>query len=695
MSYSPTIKVYYSRGSVQSTAAEDPTNSFGPSLADPNTCCDITTESGCGINTITKFGLTDNYRLLPAPIISIRPEIYYANDTPIGYTYIIDLDGYATSIDLNKNIIPTGIADSFEKTLGAIQKVKNIFSFNNGILTILETTNNANEFDKVIMRASGCIIRALNIEANNNNHWVNYAKYKITLEANETSFVSCSGTGQIFGCENGTPKPLPSGIINSDSPSLIDMVKYKVKSFNDSWNFALNNNIYNIYNLTDDDSGNIFNLNNNYFDIEYTVTANGKHYTNFKSDSEIYVMPAWEQAKNFCQDRLYKVVNRLTENLLTINDTNEAQELFAARSGNALDGILYSPTGISDSFNSSVPSGMSGSGISVFGIYNESVSCNTSESDGSFSATYKAIVKKKNVLDNDKIKSDTITNITTSRQVSDDGKNREVSVTVNGSVQGLVEGGIIRSSGVLYLPGSGEIFKTNPSYPSGRYEAALIGYNSIASKSGLIDGLAKALSITYSGLNVDSECDELQSEDALGKVPPAISHSVSHDYFNGTINFTTNYNSKNGCKGDSRLTSFIITIDDPIPRIAEFVIPGRKSGPIIQRIGTDTPRYITYNIEGYEHGTGCGDPKSIIESICSNGINLPKNSGFPLKMIFDDTMKKGMKLIDNKYSYNRTDGSFSVVRKYLSYNYNTGLNAMGVNNPGRFNTTDYETTDEA
>jgi hypothetical protein len=688
MPYSPIIKVYYSRGGIVSSAAEDPTNSYGPALTDPDTCCTLTTNDGCNINTVTKFGLTDDRRLLPAPMISITPEIYYANDTPIGYTYNINIDGYATSVDLNEGIIPTGVADSFSKTLTAIQKVKNIFSFNNGILTVLESSKDPTTPDKVIMRASGCIIRGLNFEANENNHWINYSKYQVALEANETSFVSCSGTGQTFGCKSGVPGSLPSGIINSDSPSLIDMSTYKVKSFNDSWNFALNDNIYNIYTLSGIDTTDKFNLNNNYFDIQYTVSAQGKHYTNFKTDSEAYLTPAWEHAKNFCQDRLYKVINRLNQDLLTIDNTNEVQELFAARSGDLL-GLLYSPSGTADSFNNDIEA-TSGSS---FGIYNELVTCEVSEGEGTFSASYKAILKKKNTDPNDKIKSDCLTTINSSRQVTDDGQNREVAITVNGSVQGLVEGGIIRTSGVLNLPVSGKLFVNtiNPSFPYGKYEAALIGYNSIASRSGLNDSLAKALSITYSGLNVDSSCDNLTPQ----SVPLAASHSVSHDYPNGLINFTTTYNSKKACQGNNignRLINYSITIDDPIPRIAEFVIPGRKNGPIIQRIGTDTPRFITVNLEGYDHNAGCVDPKNIISDICSNGINLPENSGFPLKMIFDDTTKQGMKMLENKYSYNRKDGSYSLMRKYLSYNYNTILNSMGSNNPGRFNPTNYEKT---
>jgi hypothetical protein len=676
MAYSPAVKVFYSRGSISSTAADNPTNTSGPPLVNPSDCTPIVTTGGGSLYNQTQFGLTDSYRLLPAPMISIQPEIYYANDTPIGYTYIINLEGYATSVDLNEGIIPTGIADAFEKTLAAVQKVKNIFSFNNGVLTILEATNDPDAYDRVIMRASGCIIRDLNFEENENN-WINYAKYRVSLEANEIGFVSCSGTGQTFGCYNNILQSLPTGIIDSDSPALVDMQKYKIRSFNDGWTFSINESAYHNYKLESDDSSEIYELNNNFLDIQYTISAEGKHYTNFKSDTEIYLNPSWEQAKNFCQDRLYKVVNRLNEDLLNIDDINQAQSLFAVRSGDQ-SAIFYKPNELDNLDNS------------TFGIYNENIVCETSEAAGTFSATYRAILKKKNTDPNDKIKSNCFTTISTSKQIQDDGKNRDISITVNGSIQGLVEGGIIKSSGVLSLPPSGKLFINNTTFPtSGKYEAALVQYNDIAGASGIRPSLAQALSITYaSGFNMLTPCAPLLP----GDVPTAASHMVTHDYINGGISFTTNYNSKKSCQYRSKFVNYTITVDDPVPRIAEYVIPGRRSGPIIQRVGVDTPRYITVSAEGYDHNSGCVDPKHVIEDICENGLVFPANSGFPLKMIFDDLSKIGMKLLENRYSYNRTDGSYSLVRKYLSYQYNQTPNAMGANNPGRFNPNDHEAT---
>lgn len=263
----------------------------------------------------------------------------------------------------------------------------------------------------------------------------------------------------------------------------------------------------------------------------------------------------------------------------------------------------------------------------------------------------------------------------------------------------MIEGGLIKSSGTLYLPASGKLFKNTtysepPTFPSGKYDSALIGYNNIAGSSGLAEDLAQALSITYSGLGI-SGCSFLP----LTGIPLAANHSVTHDYSAGTINFTTVYNNKKACQGNgvgNRITNSTIVIDEPLPRIAQFVVPGKKSGPIIQRIGTDTPRYITVTVEGVDHNAGCVSPKSVIENICANGIVLTENSGYPLKLYYDDFIKKGMKLVDNKYAYNRTDGSYSIVRKYLSYNYlenpvnDDGTFVMGGNNPGRFNFNDYE-----
>ena len=39
-----------------------------------------------------------DHRLAPAPTIVISPEIYYANDNVVGYTYNVTLNGYANAL---------------------------------------------------------------------------------------------------------------------------------------------------------------------------------------------------------------------------------------------------------------------------------------------------------------------------------------------------------------------------------------------------------------------------------------------------------------------------------------------------------------------------------------------------------------------------------------------------------------------
>lgn len=617
-------KVYYLKGPNPQTQ-----------YSNTETADRLLTEDGNNLLLSSSYSFSSGNRVYPAPTISITPEIYYANDTPIGYTYNISLNGYASSVDLSSsNPMPSGVNDSFNKTLQAIQKIKNLFNFNNGILAV--TDNN----DKVLMSASGCIIKDINFEENDNN-WINYAKYSITLESNEVQFNGCSGVGQGFGCSTLN---IPSGLQNSSSPNLIDMTKYRVRSFNDGWSFTLSpENIYQNYSFSS--NGKLFNLQNHFIEIEYKITAEGKNYTNFKSNDEVYLLPSWENAKNFCQNRLYNSVSKLIENILKAPDQTTLNSLFANPSGTS--SFFYDSAKTNNISNS------------TYGVYNETISCDTSESDGSFNATYKAIIKKKNTDPNDVILSNNIHTITLAKKVQDDGKNREVSFSVDGEIKGLIDGGLILSSGILYLPSNGTLLVNNPNTTISRYEIALSGYNLIANSNGIIPDLATALGITFDSLTAKT-CSE--------GAPQAASHSVTHNYNGGSISYSTEYTTQKACQGNSKITNVSITIDEPTPRIAEFVVPGKQNGPVIQRLGTDTTRYISVNIEGYDKTYGCGypNPITIVDEICANGVDLPFVTGIPGL----DTSNNGVRIktIDNKFNYNRIDGSFSINRKYLVLN---------------------------
>lgn len=615
------IKVYYVKGSLP-----------GIQYATTETGDKLITEDSSNLLLDSSYSLNSGNSITPAPLINITPEIYYANDTPIGYTYNISLDGYASAVNYDlSSPLPTGVSDSFNKTLQAVQNIKNLFSFNNGIFAVVGNNNN------VLLSASGCIVRNLSFD-NNENNWVNYAKYSVDLEANEIQFNSCSGTGQTFGCNSLN---IPSGLDNADSPLLLDMTKYKVRSFNDSWSFtASSDNIYQDYSFDP-----YINLNNQYIEVQYTISANGKNYTRYKSADEVFLIPAWENAKNFCQDRLYTVVRRLINNVLKTPDENSLNNLFA--NPNNTSGIFYDVSNSSTSI-----------GDSYYGVYNENISCEISESDGSFTATYKSIIKKKNIA-NDLINSDTLHKIQLSRSVDDDGKNRDVKISVNGEIIGLIEGGLVKSSGLLNFPNNGTILVAYPlASQNSKYQAALDAYNKVADDNGLKSVLASGLDITFDSLNIANSC-------SLGNNPQAASHSVTHNYNKGSISYQTEYNTKKACQTKSKFTNVTVKIDDPIPRIAEFVVPGKSNGPIIQRIGTDTPRYISVNIEGYDKTYACdySTPLSLVSDICSYGVQLPNVSGIPALLPEDGVT--GLGLVENSFNYNRTDGSFSINRKYI------------------------------
>jgi hypothetical protein len=550
---------------------------------------------------------SENNRLVPAPVISISPEYYYANDINIGYTYNITLNGYATSLDLRSY---SGEQLGFQNTVESIQTIKNIFNNNGGTLLAVDDNNS------LLFNASGINVKSLNFEQSDNN-WVNYSRYSIELEANEIQLSDCTGVYPPVLCSG-----IAEGIV--DSPYLIDMKKYKVKSFSDDWTFSLDDNIYNSYNFDE------ANFNNEHFNITYAINATGKHY--FVNNK---LIPAWEQAKNFCQYRLYAEVSKLIDQAIIRSPsddgcvtTNTLQNVFGSGNNYLLDGLSDSD----------------------YKIFNEKVSCNTSEAEGSFSLTYTAILKRTSG-DSTYTDPNTIHTFSTTRNVQDDGKTKVISVSVDGNIQGLIEGGLIKGSGILSLPNNGQILLISPlSSGIDKYGYALSTYNKIAANNTLNANFAQMLGITYSSLNVSGGCI-----DASGS-PPQSSHSATHNYTEGTITYNTSYNSNRACGNNVSYTNASITFQDKIPSIQEFNIPGRSGGPIIQKIGVDQPKKITINIDGATlNNNCCPDIESLLTSACGSS---PIFSGIPSALI------DNMILTENRYNTS-SDGSYSITRAYI------------------------------
>lgn len=547
---------------------------------------------------------TSGNQLIPAPQISINPEYYYANDIPIGYTYNISLNGYATSLDTRTYVSGTL---GFNEVLTSIQNIKNIFNGNDGTFLVLDQDNN------LVFKAHGGIVRNLEF-SESDNLWVNYSPYSIDLEFNEIEFADCSGSGVIPSCET-----LPSGIAHS--PSLVDMKKYKIRSFDDSWSFELSDNIYSSYNF----------VKNQYIIATYTINATGKHY--FVNNK---LIPSWEQAKNFVQFRLKDQANRLIDSVLRRNNGDDC----------ITDGYT-----LETAFNSGLYGLLDGLNLSeTFSVYNEKISSQASESDGSFSATYTCLIKNSSINDQQLSSPESIHTFSTSKSVSDDER-KLTTISVNGTIQGLIPYGLTSGSGIFKLSDNGQIISTNiPN--SGKYTQALAAYNKIGTTSGLKDEFLAILDITNSSLGIsENDC----GIDPSG-YPLNTSHTIAHNYTEGLITYSTTYDSDRACSRNKPIRNIRISMEEPIPMIREFIVPGRSGGPIIQRIGIDTPKKISVNIDGVQSpNLCCPNISGLVDNICSSSYTI---SGIPSPDITD------LKLTSNKITTSK-DGSYSISRTYI------------------------------
>jgi hypothetical protein len=118
----------------------------------------------------------NSYLISPIPHISIGREINYSNDLIIGYTYNVNINGYATN--------PSGIetvgntSSNISQVLENIEKIKGILSYNGSTLRLLDNNN------KVLIAASGGILKSLTFDQSSNN-WSYYAPYSATIEFND------------------------------------------------------------------------------------------------------------------------------------------------------------------------------------------------------------------------------------------------------------------------------------------------------------------------------------------------------------------------------------------------------------------------------------------------------------------------------------------------------------------------------
>ena len=338
-------------------------------------------------------------------------------------------------------------------------------------------------------------------------------------------------------------------------------------------------------------------------------------------------MPAWQQAKLFVQKRLHDQVLSLINGTLQIESNNQ----------NACD-ATKNLSAIHDTSDS-------GGLLSGFtaNVYNEQITCDTSESNGSFSLTYTAIVKKINPLLSPPANAALHT---FTKDISTDGNTRNTTITIKGNIQGMIRGGFVYFKGNNFiLPNSGTFIMSSDGVETKYSNARSHFTTSIGSTSDLSGSFKNMLELTKSALLIKG---------ASG-FPSPTSYVIDHDYLGGNISYTATYDTQNTRARDLGYTNISIVRQDPIEIIQEFIIPGRLAGPIIQKLNMKTSRTISVNIDGRSQANkGC----DIIVCDSIPIFNIPG---------IDNLLEPGDEYIKTRedYTSNKIDGSFSISLEYL------------------------------
>lgn len=621
----------------------------------------------------------DGHRLVPAPTISLSPEYYYANDTIVGYTYNITLEGYAVSFDYRN--VNLGTEVGFQETMVAIKNIKNLFRANGGsLLVTFHSGSDPMIGQSEILKAVGGIIKTISFEPND-NQWTNYARYRIELEFNEVQINECGGNFiNLSGCES-----LPEFVTNSRSPQLIEMQNYRVKSLSENWSLNMNEadalaSYDRLFDIQPENTKCAGDIRNQFVNIEYTVNAVGKHYYDIESGStseatqQFPLIPAWEQAKNYCQKRVYDKVNAFYMGVLyslkgdqqrgctEVNGT--LQNMFNLNGPGTMvasfSGLNKDPEAPEDS-----------APIELYKIYNEEVSCNTSEADGSFSVTYKAMLKRvintaeKRYVDDGTeeylFDEDALYTFSLSESTDDDGKVINKTMSVQGTIQGLVLGGLVTAPAPITFPQNGKLLiaavGTGAPTPS-KFTNALAAYNKLANKKGLKSSAAQFFGITYDNLLVP-QCCPIPADPVPTR---AQSSSRADNYMDGSISFSATYTTLNAAQArNNSVTNVTITAQHNNPVIAEFTVPFRTNGPIIQTINVDSPLKATVTIEGMLPQRCCPQVTDSVSDLCSPGGFLPI---FGIPDILDPASFYEHLITDEKFN-TATDGSYSWSRTFI------------------------------
>lgn len=613
----------------------------------------------------------DGQTVEPAPQISItKTPIYVGADSSfIGYTYQINLNGYASS-NLHSDYRDTITSNSLHR----LQQIKNILHRNGKSLVIYDRCNN-----KEYIRATGSKITSFNVDQGD---WINYVKYSATIEFSD---ITVFGSSASLGVAQDT--------ISVTDPIMAEFMR-KLQSYDDTWNFTIPENEAYMYYARAAyvdalNGGAVAYSAEDYtqINVSYTINATGKHYYNVFDQTQA----AWEAAKQFVQ---YKMFHQL-----------KMFRLNGPLSGSVFSNTNYNSFEPGNSMNEAITSNiyatpvvppiLDRSIINRYSIYNETIDCNTSETQGTFSATYNCILKRFDPT----VASpqDSIHTFTVSYDQARSFQTINRTLTLNGTLQGMLRTDItqdINDGQRFILPPNGTFYNvsndTISKYGSAYQDFVLYVVNEI--QDDIQDGFKAVLGINYSNLFPGTDPD-LPCINGLGYnqlyqiLAKPKTFTIDHNYNQGTISYSATYDTERSCAQDRGYQNMTITEEDSLPVYAEHTIVGRQRGALVQNLNTNNPKKITISFEGVTNRKcTIKSPFSLTPLEYQKYLLDPKFSGLSADvcdtdlyttmptvpdLVFTETelsaFNAGQPLITTSYTkdYSVVDGSYNISKSYI------------------------------
>ena len=612
----------------------------------------------------------DGLTIEPAPKISVTKEPIYigADENLIGFTYKVDINGFASS-KLQSDIV--SYSSNMPRSLRSLSMIKEILHRNGKTLTIYDNCKSQD-----YMVATGGKLVSFNVEEGD---WFNYIKYNASFEFSDLSFYS-----PFYGYSTG---------INADTVAVQDPIlaglMFRLKSYDDSWNFTVpENEAYMYYTRLAyvDDSGQPALASEDYsqINVSYTINANGKNFYDITDTA----VSAWETAKNFAQYKMYHQIamfrngNPLGET--PFFNTNYNSDEFGNLPNQAIS------SNVNFQAVPAFPPIIDMSIVSRYAIYNETIDCSTSETEGTFSATYNCVLKRFDL--SIAAPKNSVHTFTVSYAQDRDFRQQNRTITVNGSLQGMLRTNILTNfndgqtfilpqNGTFYNIGNDTVTKFGNAYED------FVSYIANPTIDDLRDIFKYVLGINYSSLFPatanDIPCIRDRGYQFLYQVlGQPKNFNTSYNYGNGTVEYSAEYDTERSCAAERGFQSMTITEDDAVPIYAEHTVVGRTRGALFQNLNTNRLKTITISFEGVTRKTcGSGNPFSVrpdnivdpnFDILATDPCDTDAYTALPLsvKAIYLATeigsRVSGFPLIVKSFdtTYNPADGSYNVTKSY-------------------------------